>query len=442
MLETIKELGNWWIPESPDQKLTGTVTFNPQEGISLDLVGSFEASRDAHNGAEYSVIYGLTSKSGPVTLSKCHNGGWSSHHTPHGGEFVTTKYHADRIFRGMHFPDPERLTLDQVHLSFTHLHAWIGQHRLQIDHTRGEGQGTDNVIIYRTPESIHIETNGISHDFWSDFGVSQSRDNLVLDGASGVELTSRPGLTLEQWLEHAIIPLFEFLSFATGRANGLSQVRFEQAYTQERLAGWSPKDVDVSFLLTANMRYSGLSPRSRPSREAEELVYANDLEDSEWSIYPNWIGFVQRFYSALHLYLLARDYGERFPFFEAQFVSVVQALESYHRQKWGDDDSENNRIALKTRLLELLGEMPGIVKQVHLDLETFVERVVDTRVYFTHLSESMELDRFGPQDAYTAMEALLCAIEVVFLKELGIPLEEGLHRIMQSQRFLAIQKIA
>lgn len=439
MLDTIEELGSWWIPESPDQKLTGTVNFDPEKGVILDLVGCFEESGDAHDNAEYSVIHGLTSKTGPITLSKCRGEGWSSYETPHGGELITSRYVAKRMFRGMHFPHPEELLLNKVHLFVTHLHAWMGQQRLQIDHNWGEDNETENVITYRTPESIHIDADEIALDLWSGFGVKESIDNLVLNGGSWIVLTSQTGLTVEQWMEKAIHPILEFLSFATGRANGISRIRFHQAYSQKHLTDWPTGEVNVHSLLTANRRYS--RNVSSVHGAFDELVYVEDLEANGEAIYANWISLMERIHSTVRLYLLARDYGDRFPFFEAQFVSVVQALESYHRQTFGDDDSNGKRIHLDTRLDQIFGEMPDIVKRVHKDPAIFTQRLVDTRTYFTHLSEAMELKRFDTQDAYSAMHALLCAIEVLILRELGLSQEESLRRVMGSQRFLRMNRI-
>jgi hypothetical protein len=45
-VETIDEGGQWWLPEAPDRKLSGWLTFTVDDGARLRLVGSFRDASD------------------------------------------------------------------------------------------------------------------------------------------------------------------------------------------------------------------------------------------------------------------------------------------------------------------------------------------------------------------------------------------------------------
>jgi len=33
--------GVWWLPKQEEDRLSGTVTFDPDDGLTLDLIGAF-----------------------------------------------------------------------------------------------------------------------------------------------------------------------------------------------------------------------------------------------------------------------------------------------------------------------------------------------------------------------------------------------------------------
>lgn len=158
-------------------------------------------------------------------------------------------------------------------------------------------------------------------------------------------------------------------------------------------------------------------------------------------MYRRWEHTAERFSSTVQLYLLARDYGSRFPFYEAQFVSLVNALESYHRQKFGDEDERGKRIPLKNRLDELFQQAPEIVNKVHSDLARFRERIIKTRDYFSHFSESMEAGRFGVYDMRSVIPVLEAVIEVLVMMEMGFSRNQGIARAMGTPRFQYVSEI-
>ena len=48
MIEELEIKGLWWLPEKPDLKLPGTLTFSPYKGLSLEVQGSFKERGEMH----------------------------------------------------------------------------------------------------------------------------------------------------------------------------------------------------------------------------------------------------------------------------------------------------------------------------------------------------------------------------------------------------------
>ena len=70
--------GYWWIPDNPEKKVAGIVTYTPNERIRLELIGGFEDSHGAYmdllddDNSSVSLIYGKDSDAKVITLVGCH----------------------------------------------------------------------------------------------------------------------------------------------------------------------------------------------------------------------------------------------------------------------------------------------------------------------------------------------------------------------------------
>ena len=70
MTEKFTHKGQWFLPEEPQNRIHGTLIYDPGEGSTLELFGNF--NNDLYSGmASISLILGLTSDSKEVTLYNC-----------------------------------------------------------------------------------------------------------------------------------------------------------------------------------------------------------------------------------------------------------------------------------------------------------------------------------------------------------------------------------
>src|SRR6266540_2513351 len=67
--------GYWWLPETPENQVSGTLSFLPSELVSLELMGSLIKLDNPNPRREDfinpSIILGVSLQGQPVTIAKC-----------------------------------------------------------------------------------------------------------------------------------------------------------------------------------------------------------------------------------------------------------------------------------------------------------------------------------------------------------------------------------
>ena len=78
--DSFTERGLFWLPNKRDDEVPGTLTYDPEKGAVLELLGVFgelnDALAKAFGGArddEEQVIHGVTTKGKPVSLLRAHD---------------------------------------------------------------------------------------------------------------------------------------------------------------------------------------------------------------------------------------------------------------------------------------------------------------------------------------------------------------------------------
>ncbi len=183
-----------------------------------------------------------------------------------------------------------------------------------------------------------------------------------------------------------------------------------------------------------------------------------------------WFGLHNTIDSVIGLYLLTQYDQGSFPFLEAEFVSVVQAVESYHRRQrpggvTNDEKFErrkqrilaavsgkdrkwlkgplkySNEKRLRERITELVNETDQAIGRFVEDRERFIESVVVTRNYFTHFDKEQEQERLQGLELLDAMNILLVMLEVLLLRDLGFGAEESLAKVRATKRYQSIRRM-
>jgi hypothetical protein len=160
-------------------------------------------------------------------------------------------------------------------------------------------------------------------------------------------------------------------------------------------------------------------------------------------------------------------------YLQHEFLSLIQALESYHRRvddgKYVSDDDYtqiyetlisaipqeldndfresleqklkyHNEFSLRKRLKELLKKCGAVGNLLIHDNERFVEDVVTTRNFLTHYDKSIEMKAKTGQELYRLVQKMKFILEIGFLIELDMPVETIKALVSQNQRYQYLAK--
>src|SRR5688500_3003699 len=120
MQNPIELKGYWWLPDSAQNKLPGTLTFSQEDGAFLELIGVFSTERNAQI-EQPTIILGVTQQGKPITLYKCFYNQWTYPLIGLGG----ARYRVHIIFEDVHFDSEEKIRFHQLCGRYTDLDAWV-----------------------------------------------------------------------------------------------------------------------------------------------------------------------------------------------------------------------------------------------------------------------------------------------------------------------------
>jgi hypothetical protein len=108
-------------------------------------------------------------------------------------------------------------------------------------------------------------------------------------------------------------------------------------------------------------------------------------------------------------------YSERM-YLESEFLSLAQALETFHRNLYG---VEGKQYSLKDRLDDLSRRTPPLVRRLVVeDFDAFTKRVKDTRHLFTH--HSPQRRPFTDEELFGASRRVRLWLMALLFLEVGL----------------------
>lgn len=121
MIESFEYKGLWWLPENQENKISGTLKFNPEEGPILELIGSFNELPELSAQPPPEIVLGITSNGKKITLygyrGKTDQVSWPG--------LPTTTLKPKVIFVGHHFSKKEKIYFDSLSINYTYLEDWF-----------------------------------------------------------------------------------------------------------------------------------------------------------------------------------------------------------------------------------------------------------------------------------------------------------------------------
>ncbi|EMA41426.1 hypothetical protein C447_01190 [Halococcus hamelinensis 100A6] len=246
--------------------------------------------------------------------------------------------------------------------------------------------------------------------------------------------------------------LQDFITLATGK-EVQSSMMIGRLERDER-PGYD--DVEILFSTSGDLKL----PDSLHPLKAN-FVLADITEDFS-EVMNNWFEHYKELEPVYNLYFSIQYNSEMY--LQNQFLSLTQAIETYHRREIGgqylsDDEFEEfydelcenipdrfdesfqdhlergtfryaNEYSLRKRLSQLVSEQENIFEELHMDIAASVNEIVNTRNYLTHYDESIS-PRADTDELHPLILRLRAILEAVLLSNLGIPEDQITERLQQ-----------
>ncbi len=446
-MEPFEHRGYWWPAGAIGDPVSGTLTFVPGEPPKLRPIGSFKAPEDAFRSVSEPIIQGVTTNGKPITLYRC---GEATSQISFPG-IMTTDYLAKVLLVGHHFERAEDIAFPLIEIKTTHLDAWTCRSGFSLKEDRSQSPPVLGVE-YQKPPDITVTVGDFSVTITQSFvaHVGHGPEQRLVK-ADAIRIAAREAVQLERLLDGPVHLLLNFLAFGIGRPVYATDLR---AFLTN-----APEDDGISIYYATGQ--SGHAPMQR-----EMLFLLPDVLDTLEDTLRRWLALPDMIAPVLDLYF-ATLYGEATMYQHHQFLSLAQALESYHREVYGGSllpdeafkaardafaaslstdlapeirktalDRLNNEVTLAARLAHLISSAPRtVVERAIRQPDNFAALVRSTRNYFTHYDK--RLLKKVPQgvELLNLVERMRWLLEGLLLRRLGLP-DDGVEALLQRNERL------
>lgn len=442
--------GSWWLPEKPRATINGSLRFESNGRITLELLGALIDTHAFHSQS-VPLIVGRSIDGENITLYGC-----IQSKTHSGIEGVrTSSFYIVGVLIGAHFQRPEEILFGMFHVTFPQLEDWVGASGVNVNVDPSNRQ---TLVI--TKKSSFVATAclrdaKISIGFWFTEHRGEGEVSIKYTPSVSIEMTKEVQLRkFLDWLHH----LRNFFAFAVCHPvypeliDGLTEtakVTLADGKSFRRPIG----------IVFGNVNW-GVSHESVNRRGM--LFRLGSVRDEFDNLLKNWFDKIELLEPVYDMYF-GTLYNPHM-FLHQKFLSLIQCVESYHRRKFDGYESppeqhkerlqdiikavpdeyknwlrnklsDSNELSLKRRLKELVRTYSFL----GFDAQS-IEKMRNARNYLTHFDESKK--QYATADElFTHTRKLSALTESILLTELGLPPAkvEGIMKEIESLRAAEFQ---
>ena len=437
--------GEWWLAGNETRRVKGRLTFSDSKGAHLCLCSKVEGF-DRKFPAVHSIILGESSDGIAITLQDCESD-WPTLFDP---TMAGTLYNVRIAYVGSHLLDPENAAFCRLQVRYTYLSDWAMNRRyLKRSETNSEvfyWSKPDDVVVDVADAQIEITYMG--HEFAEPLASPFSPPSPDCTVLTVNPCCSR---TLKEFLFRFVNPIRDLVSFAESKPSDILEIRLYQADND---------DVDChrsGTLVLFRQLLRGHDWRNPPGF-ATKLFGLSEVSPSLTEILTRWFSMHGDLEIALVPYFALTYLNEGFV--EHRFITMVSALEAYHRILLGGEDNRvmkdeeyqewlqiaadaalpchrewvlkkfenSNEPTLGRRLKDIIGVL-GETADSHevakwppskSKAKSFLCEVVDTRNYLVHGLEDMREKAAQGEELYRLLSNLELLLRGPMLLDLGL----------------------
>ncbi len=390
--------GYFWLPSDEENRLYGTLRVDDGGKIELEVLGSFNKSLEDYENDDRDIerIIGET-ENGYVTLEKC----FAITSTLRVGKGISkNRIHVSILYKKVMYEEDEILLFDTFSFSVEGLNEWLNIRKIKIDSL------SDSYLI-RHEEIENIEYNlgeNIKLEFQIRVTTHMAHYEPSMRQSSRIKLISDEKQSLEYFTKLAN-KIVKFLSFSIDESINIKDIQVSNSDIFRECNGKKyPVEIEV---------YGQIMHFFKDSPEIKfytMLFQYTDIQESFEEKINSWIDAYNVIETALNLFFSVRYNPSQYV--ESEFLSLAQALETYHRQLY------KTKITLKDRLKEIINPFHEYIGSDEV-IEELIENIKVTRNYYTHYDDKL-INKTTPcgELSYLSrkMEGIL---QLAFLKKIG-----------------------
>jgi hypothetical protein len=445
MFEKFEAIGIWWLPENPEKKLHGTLSYDPETGTILQVMGSFETSGKISDFRDYDIINGFAGSE--ITLYKCFTK--SAPIFSLSPDTISTEYFANFIFKGHIFEKTSDIKFRDARISYNNFGSWFFRHTVSFLPSKNG----DFTLTTKALESITADINEnlkislISGNERSSKWVADGCSLLLIE-KSFVDIETTTDIDFEQFMEVSS-KLQQFLTLAINKP-----IWIQNLWISVPNAGEENSTVEVFLEIQKHLLGNG--KLIHPT----EMPFSFDTISNKFErLLQNWFEKSPFLRPIFNLYF-ALQYSDKM-YVEHRFLNLISCLESYHRRRFdgkylsdknynefkeliiksfpkvSDDNYDDfktkfigsleygNELGLRKRLKLICSENNAILSKYIKNQAQFIDKVVVTRNYRTHFDKRLEDVAISDISEYLDFNLKLkMLVELCIFKELEFNMDE------------------
>lgn len=423
MAATQEYKGQWWLPGKDDDKVSGTLYYNPGESLLLELIGNFkDESQDPFqellNVHRIDVIYGQCSDGKDITLF---DAGCNLQRT-FKADYPVARYHPREIVIGMHLPSITEKRFFKAVVKIPELSYWLYPGTLiQELITDDNGNSCINLRMRCLTEK---EQSASKVRTGNDFRFTLQRDASY----EGSEYLFEPSfkqftvLKIEKPKNASFRTFYEqavryerFLSLAMLREVAYSELTL---YSEDCIKHKSGDKIFYSPIVVDTIFHD--KPSEKKIGTHNFLFRYEDIENQYKSVVKKWFSSDRNFDAIRGHFLETLDYHGVFSY--TNFLVVIQALEGYARRYKSEEAKQrkvangHNKITLHDYIEALLLEYMDVRK---INQKIDIAAITQTRDYHSHLLEKPKKKKVEGEVLYDLTNELRRILVCCIMSYLG-----------------------
>lgn len=408
--------GNFWVVAKPEKKLPGTLVIADGGKIRLQLFGRFEDDPTSLLNPVESIerIVGQVEKYGFVTLDQCLYRSW--HYSFEGG-LGKAELQAERVLLGAAFDKGEAVEVTSAWFSIEGLDEWHSLSGLKI-----EPSGSGLSIRYQTPDEVELwAEGGVSLNLGFRWAMTPGRTEVSVSQRSFLHLLSGEPQPLSDVLKFANA-IVHFFALASGHTVAVRDFSIALPKDEEQRASGAAAERPI------NLYFESLSFADAPPKILKpEMLFDQEQLSGNNDVFGKWLALHERAAPAMSLYFT--DVAGSHQYLNSRFVSVAQAVETYHRRT-----SQGSKTSLARRLQLLIAPFEAHFGTSH-QRNSLIRSVVATRNYFTHFDAQGEDNAAHGRALWELCIRMEALFQLHLLKAIGFD-DEMIANLVRKNRGL------